>query len=317
MRNEMQYTKLFDSRAKPVTKTPYDPDRPDNENREGQIYIYDVETELAINLALATKRPLLVRGPSGSGKSTLAKNVAFIKGWRYYETVMSSRSSAEDLQWRFDAVRRLSDALQPGRDVSARAQYLEPGVLWWAFDRKSARERTDGSDPTPWRDTEESDRAVVLIDEIDKADPDVPNNLLVPLGALRFSVPDLGVEVKASVTPLVIITTNDERALPNAFIRRCVVTTLRRSPRERMLEIATAHLGPDSTDLYARVADVLERIAEAKEKRGQPPPSTAEYLDALSACIKLDISPSNESEEWRTIIRSMFVKARSNDEQVP
>src|SRR5688572_29257667 len=108
----MNYDKLFDAHAEPVTKS--DPSRGKGargDRRDGRIYIYNDETELAVNLALAANRPLLIRGPSGSGKSSLAQSVAYIQGWRYYEVVISSRSEAEDLFWKFDAVRRLSDAL--------------------------------------------------------------------------------------------------------------------------------------------------------------------------------------------------------------
>src|SRR5437588_8313639 len=172
----MEYTKLFNASDVPATsRERVAPKSTFGDRRDGRIYIYDAETELAVNLALAADRPLLVRGPSGSGKSSLAQSVAFIKGWRYYEAVISSRSQAEDLLWRFDAVRRLSDALDAARDVSARSRYLEPGVLWWAFDRESARQQTGAADPTPWPASASNSRAVVLIDEIDKADPDVPN----------------------------------------------------------------------------------------------------------------------------------------------
>jgi MoxR-like ATPase len=310
----MDYQRLFDSRQKPATRhqlAGHESLRGDR--RDGRVYIYTDEIELAVNLALATSRPLLVRGPSGSGKSSLAQSVAYILGWRYYEDVSSSRTQAQDLLWRFDTVRRLSDALERGRDVSETGRYIQPGVLWWAFDRESAARLTGQSDPTPWVETADAPQAVVLIDEIDKADPDVPNNLLVPLGSFRFSVPELKTEVVAGKLPLVVITTNDERELPNAFLRRCVVTTLKRPERQRLIDIANEHFGADESGLYGSIADVLASVASVKDKRGQPTPSTAEYLDAIAVSSVLDIKPG-DSAEWQAMVSAMFIKPRTADD---
>src|SRR5687767_783409 len=204
------------------------------DQREGSVYVYSPEIVLAVNVALATRRPLLVRGPSGSGKSSLARNVANFLNWRYYETVISSRTQARDLLWEVDLLRRLNAAQAQDRVLGADlAPYVTPGVLWWAFDRPGALRHgkavkaADSGQQAPKEPGEQKHpaaRAVVLIDEIDKADPDVPNNLLVPLGSLQFRVEETGalVETDAKRAPLVFITTNDERELPAAFLRRCV-----------------------------------------------------------------------------------------------
>ncbi len=312
----MDYEKLFDAGATPATAHQAEPeqDRPlmgRGDRRDGRVYIYTEEIELAVNLALATGRPLLVRGPSGSGKSSLAQSVAYIKGWRYYEEVTTSRTEAQDLLWRFDAVRRLSDALRRGQEITNVAQYITPGALWWAFDPDKAAGLSGQPDPTPWLTT--TLRSVVLIDEIDKADPDVPNNLLVPLGSLRFAVPDLKEEIVAQEPPFVVITTNDERELPNAFVRRCVVAWLKRPDRKRLIEIAEKHFGADDTEVYGSIADVLANVAATKERRGQPTPSTAEYLDAIAVSRRLRIKPG-DSQEWQTAVTAMFTKSRITDE---
>ena len=116
--------------------------------------------------------------------------------------------------------------------------------------------------------------------------------------------------MRATEAPLVIITTNDERDLPNAFLRRCVVTSLHRPSHQRLVDIASAHFGSDPASLYDVIADVLEEIAVVKEKRGLPAPSTAEYLDAIAVCAKLAIVPDDTNAEWRAVVASMFMKAR-------
>lgn len=260
-------------------------------------YVYSDDIVLAVNVALATGRPLLVRGPSGSGKSSLARSVSGVLSRRYYEKVVTSRSQAEHLLWEVDTLRRLQDA-QLGRLASDYARYTYPGVLWWAFDRGSARDQygcstasgTAAPDPGEGGDTQE---AVVLLDEIDKADPDVPNNLLVPLGSLRFRVEPLGMEVTAVCPPLIIITTNEERDLPPAFLRRCVELKLSAPGRAMLLKIGSAHFGEDKLPLLERLADVI--VDQVSGQKGSEV-SAAEYIDTVRACLELNVAP--DSPTW-------------------
>src|SRR5262249_12388908 len=151
------------------------------DRRDGGVYVYNGHIILAVRVALATGRPLLVRGSSGSGKSSLARHAARVLRWRYYEKVVTSRTQAQDLLWEVDHLRRLQDA-QATKLRGGYQRYVRPGVFWWAFDRakaagQAARSRLAGRgtarlDPNLGDDHE---RAVVLVDEIDKADPDVPN----------------------------------------------------------------------------------------------------------------------------------------------
>src|SRR4051812_3592789 len=250
-------------------------------------YVYDDEGRiaLAVNVALAAGRPLLVRGNPGTGKSSLARDVAERFGWRYYEKTITSRTTARDLLWSFDAVRRLNDANAGGAE-DARA-YLTPEALWWAFSPGTARTRgldaaalaerglQEVSDPSP----RPGERAVVLLDEIDKADPDLPNDLLIPLGALHFTL--AGLEdaplIEAETAPLVLITTNEERDLPRAFLRRCVVLALPDPGPERMLAVARAHF-PDVSE--GRLSEVLAAFTRVKDGRAPDDhdPGLAEYL---------------------------------------
>jgi MoxR-like ATPase len=130
---------------------------------------------------------------------------------------------------------------------------------------------------------------VVLLDEIDKADPDVPNNLLVPLGSLTFLVEETGEQVHASEPPLVFLTTNDERDLPPAFVRRCVELKLASPTREQLVTVGKAHFEAASETLLADVAAVFAASGE----RSANPPSTAEYLDTVRACLSLDVKPGS------------------------
>lgn len=327
----MNYQKLFEpGNIQKFAATTAGVEPAGGDRRDGSVYVYTDEIILAVNVALATRRPLLIGGPSGTGKSTLAQNVARTQGWRYYEEVVTSRTQARDLLWSFDTLRRLNDAQTLKReDLRPASEYVRPGVLWWAFDPQSARSRSDqpevGSgtlleDPGlrflagPAASTPPVG-AVVLVDEIDKADPDVPNNLLVPLGSMEFEVMEAGarpfrVRSRAQLHqgPLVIITTNNERELPAAFLRRCIILKLEPPTRERLIQIAVAQLGEAHRGLAGAVADrLLRNAAEVASE----PPSTAEYLDALRTCRDLHVVPDDASTVWNHVRRLTLHKDRS------
>lgn len=284
------YSKIFDPaeiEGPPGGGAPIASDRSD-----GSIYVYQADDiVLAVNVALVTSRPLLISGPAGSGKSSLAPNVARVldadsrrtNRWTFGQHVITPRTQASDLLWRYDAVRRFRDA-QAG-ELSRDGKYVQPGILWRAFAA-----------------SHHGTRAVVLLDEIDKADPDVPNSLLEVLGNLSFTVAETGETITAAAgrEPLIILTTNDERDLPRPFLRRCVTLTLKRATPERLEAIARAHgLGADA-QLARELALRIEEIAVEAEGVGRPGPSAAEYLDALRACIRLAVSRS-DSDDWRMI----------------
>ncbi|MFL6255072.1 MAG: AAA family ATPase [Pyrinomonadaceae bacterium] len=324
----MKYEKYFDYRSDGLLKQ-VQPPKPGSsssaggekgalragDRRDGLVYVYNDKIELAVNVALVTGRPMLIRGPSGSGKSSLARNVARRMRWWYYEQVITSRTQARDLLWTFDSLRRLSDA-QANRLNENAAHYVEPGVLWWAFDPKRAAARVAGGGQVENRATDPgiapaeagsaADGAVVLLDEIDKADPDVPNNLLVPLGSLEFRVKETGALVEASRPLLIMITTNDERVLPNAFTRRCVTLNLEPPNEELLVKIAREHYGPDKSGVYKAIARrVLEEMSAVRDAKvvgeNKHVPSTAEYLDTVRAFMDLGVDPETDAEAWRVI----------------
>jgi len=308
------------AQADPVTPPHDAPDR-----RDGLGYVTLPRIELAVNVALATGRPLLLRGEPGSGKSSLAAHIALTKRWRYYEQVVTSRTQGRDLLWTYDHVRRLSDAQVRGRGAELRDElYVTPGPLWWAFDPGSAAGGEGERRVDPWHEVNKDRKphcAVVLIDEIDKADPDMPNSLLVPLGSNRFRVQETGEEVTRQ-TPvvdgepaghLVVITTNEERELPQAFLRRCVVLSLTEPGKDRLVEIAEAHFTtsvgaftPADRKLAEELADALLSTRREAKEQGLRPPSTAEFLDALRACKELTID--TEDPRWAQLKQLTLLK---------
>lgn len=283
------------------------------DRRDGLAYVMSPKLELAVDIAYATGRPLLLRGDPGSGKSSLAAHIAREKDARYYEHVVTSRTQAQDLLWTFDTVRRLADA-QLGRPIKDH-DYVEPGVLWWAFARRSAaRHATD----TETNSVRLPTHSVVLVDEIDKADPDVPNGLLIPLGSNQFKVTETADEVRLEEgSHLVVVTTNEERELPQAFLRRCVVVWLEHPNADGLVTIARKHLDTyeggmtaDDEELARELAESVVELRKEMEREASRPPSTAEFLDALRACRELGITTS--SPQWRELRDMALVKQQSS-----
>jgi MoxR-like ATPase len=302
--------------------------------RDGSVYLMDEQLMLAVQVAVATARPLLLTGDPGTGKSSLAAYLAARLSWRYYEHVVTGRTEANDLLWEFDTVRRLGDAT--GREGLSYSDYVEPGVLWWAFDPKGARSRgaTQRAAPTKVAQAAEPlagvnagrspHHAVVLIDEIDKADPDVPNALLVPLGSNQFVVRETQAEVRVpesrrtarksnsddplAAAVLIVITSNGERDLPPAFLRRCVAHHLASPDSARLEQIAKAHAALEGRKLadpeLKRVRDLAAQTVSIREelrKVGRKGAGTAEFLDAVHAARDLRIT-AGDAQAWDRLI---------------
>lgn len=270
-------------------------------------YVFTDDIVFAVNVALATYRPLLVFGPPGVGKSSLAGEVRRVLTWRFYQEVVTSRTEAQDLLWQTDVVKRLADSqVRSGEGgLGEDIEYVTPGVFWWAFRPDTAAQVAVGSRVKGRHDADQTgDRAVVLIDEIDKADPDIPNNLLVPLGSLAFEGPAGLVKATRAAAPLVFITSNNERDLPPAFVRRCVVLNLPGPTREHLLKVADAHFGAAPHDtLYADAADLFLDVVANKRDRN---PGTAEYVDFVRACLDLGIRRGGD--RWNDLRAAVLEK---------
>jgi len=281
------------------------------------VHVFDQDSIAAINAAIAAQRPLLIRGEPGTGKSQLARAVAKQLKYAFFSFVVDSHCESRDLLWHFDAVQRLADA-QLGRALAEDANeireklnidnYLSPGPLWWAFDWDDAKTQAGKlkqSAPIQAEDCSHENGCVLLIDEIDKAEMDVPNGLLEALGEGRFT--PMGKKSPVRVKhhfPLVIITTNEERALPNAFLRRCLVLHLdlfneKNDVLKILIQRGKAHFPElDEQHVIKEAAQLLIKDrAEAKANQKFPLPGQAEFLDLLRAVDNLSTQGKGEPQE--------------------
>ena len=271
-------------------------------------HVFDERSAYALTAAEAANRPLLIRGEPGTGKSQLARAAAVARKRLFVSVVVNARTECEDLQWRFDAVGRLGEAQtlihRDAKEIAERMnplRFLSPGPLWWVFDWESAERQFERCDsplerrpekPPGWSSEKGS---VVLIDEIDKADTDLPNGLLETLGNNDFAVPYLNKSVRQTGDrpPLVIITTNEERELPAAFLRRCLVLHLPLPKEDAALlsflcDRGKVHFGERCGEAVRRKAgELLLKDRREAVAQGLPPPGQAEYLDLLRAVKQL------------------------------
>lgn len=297
---------------------------------------FDEPSIYAINAAIAAERPLLVRGEPGIGKSQLARAAAHALGRLFVSEVVHARTRGEDLLWQFDAVGRLGEAQALGAlSIDGKAEleqllspkrFLSPGPLWWVLNWESAeaqyqvgRKRVRKPQSTNWQSSLGS---LLLIDEIDKADADVPNGLLEALGNGAFNVPYLDQTINADKNcppPLVIITTNEERQLPMAFVRRCLVLHLEPPKDEKefedwLVKRGMIHFSRNCSEEVMRVAAGL-LVNDRKEaiEQGLPRPGQAEYLDMLRAVSRMAADNETRQRELLGKIRAFTLHKASRD----
>ena len=232
-------------------------------------YIASEELKHAVNVAVALARPLLIRGEPGTGKTLLAENLAAALGLPLIRWHVKSTTKAKDGLYVYDTVARLHDS-RFGGDVRDIAKYIKLGPLGEALAAPS--------------------KCVLLIDEIDKADIEFPNDLLLELDAMRFRIDETGQEISAKERPIVVITSNNEKELPDAFLRRCVFHYIQFPDRELMAQIVKVH-HPDVSD---RVLDnALELFFGLRATpRLRKKPSTSELIDWIMALKKSGVDLS-------------------------
>lgn len=278
---------------------------------DASVHVIDQESIHAINAALATRRPLLVRGEPGTGKSQLARAAAVLLERNFLPHSVDARTETRDLLWTLDSVARLAHAQLMGalpsvnegiveQHVGVR-KFIKPGPIWWAFDGKTAAEQeviAGGSPRAGWRSDVGS---VILIDEIDKADSSVPNGLLDALGHRRFDVQGRGpVEMSEAHVPLIVMTTNEERSMPDAFLRRCLVLYLelpkeRDKLIERLVDRGRAHFPEAAPAILKKAAEQLADDRHTHRERDLCPPGLAEYVDLVRAVMNL--RPNDETAQ--------------------
>lgn len=273
---------------------------PETAGLEASGHVFNRNSIVAINAALATRRPLLVRGEPGTGKSQLARAAAVALGRVFLSKVIDSRTESRDLLFTFDAVARLADAQVQGalqhspeevRHQLRESKYIAPGPLWWAFDWIDATKQAKESGAAVPNGAGNKAGAVLLIDEIDKADSALPNGLLEALGYGRFSRPGGGFVTCKGVVPLTIITTNEERSLPDAFLRRCLVLELSwpkdaEELKAELLRWGRSHFPEVDETVLKDAAVILEEDRRLVQGRGLNPPGGAEYIDLVRAVVE-------------------------------
>ncbi len=294
------------------------------------VHLFAQENIDALQAAIAARRPLLVRGEPGTGKSQLARAAAHALDRVFVSEVVHSRSESQDLQYYFDAVARLGEAQAlgaacNGSEISTRLdprRFLSPGALWWVFDWVSAEKQRKKCShtlrcpqpPTGWKP---ADGSVLLIDEIDKADADLPNGLLETLGNGAFTVPYVEETIGFAddvPPPLVIITTNEERELPAAFLRRCLVLHLSlpkddEELKQWLMDRGKAHFGDRCGEPVRRKA--AEQLIIDRKQAGeisQAKPGQAEYLDLLRAVTRISDDEDGQKKILERISRFVLQK---------
>ena len=258
-------------------------------------YVSTDDLTLAVNAAITLQRPLLVKGEPGTGKTMLAVEVAKAVGLPLLEWHIKSTTKAQQGLYEYDAVSRLRDSQLGDPRVHEIGNYIVKGMLWQAF-----------TSATP---------VVLLIDEIDKADIEFPNDLLRELDRMEFFVYETKELVKAAQRPIVFITSNNEKELPDAFLRRCFFHYIRFPDKETMEKIVEVHFPGLKRSL---LREALEVFFEVREVRGlKKKPSTSELLDWLKLLLAEDIPPDAlRAKDRKTIIPPLHGALLKNEQDV-
>jgi MoxR-like ATPase len=259
-----------------------------------EAYVAPPDLTVAVNAAVALERPLLVKGEPGTGKTELARQVALSLGMPLVEWHVKSTTKAQQGLYEYDAVSRLRDSQLGEARVHDVSNYIRKGKLWQAFEAPA--------------------KVVLLIDEIDKADIEFPNDLLQELDRMEFHVYETGETVRARQRPVVIITSNNEKELPDAFLRRCFFHYIRFPDMETMRAIVAVHF-PGIRESLLTAA--LTQFFELRETPGlKKKPSTSEVLDWLKLLLAEDLGPEDLRRDPRQILPRLHGALLKNEQDV-
>ncbi|MGI2146622.1 AAA family ATPase [Shewanella frigidimarina] len=256
-------------------------------------YIASNELTLAVNAAIALEKPLLIKGEPGTGKTQLAEELARSLNCKLYQWHIKSTTKAQQGLYEYDAVSRLRDSQLGDARVHDIGNYIVKGKLWQAF--------------------EEDQRSILLIDEIDKADIEFPNDLLQELDKMEFYVYETQQVIKAKQRPIIIITSNNEKELPDAFLRRCFFHYIKFPTKYEMAKIIDVHHPNVKQDLLQQALEVFFDLRDVNGIKKKP--STSELIDWLKLLISDDISQDTLLDKKSDII-PLFGALLKNEQDV-
>ena len=258
-------------------------------------YIASQELQLAVNAAITLQKPLLIKGEPGTGKTMLAEELARSLNAQLIQWHIKSTTKAQQGLYEYDAVSRLRDSQLGDSKVHDIANYIVKGKLWQAFETEQ--------------------RAILLIDEIDKADIEFPNDLLLELDKMEFYVYETQQVVKARQRPIVLITSNNEKELPDAFLRRCFFHYIQFPKEEEMRQIVDVHFPNLKKDLLSRA---LEAFFELREIPGlKKKPSTSELIDWLKLLVAEDIpADALQSNDGKKTLPPLYGALLKNEQDI-
>jgi MoxR-like ATPase len=257
-------------------------------------YVATDDLKVAVNAAVTLQRPLLVKGEPGTGKTELARQVAAALGMDLIEWHVKSTTKAQQGLYEYDAVSRLRDSQLGDPRVNDVRNYIRKGKLWQAFEAET--------------------RVVLLIDEVDKADIEFPNDLLQELDRMEFHVYETGETIRARHRPVVIITSNNEKELPDAFLRRCFFHYIRFPDADTLRAIVRLHF-PQIKD--ALLTTALTQFFELRDMPGlKKKPSTSEVLDWLKLLLAEDLSPEDLRRDGKAQLPRLHGALLKNEQDV-
>ena len=258
-------------------------------------YVATDELTLAVNAAVTLGRPLLIKGEPGTGKTQLAQEIARTLGRPLYEWHIKSTTKAQQGLYEYDAVSRLRDSQLGDSRVQDISNYIVKGTLWRAFESEQ--------------------QAVLLIDEVDKADIEFPNDLLRELDRMEFYVYETRELIRARNRPIVVITSNNEKELPDAFLRRCFFHYIRFPERDTMQSIVDVHYPGLKKALLKDALEAFYRIREVPGLRKKP--STSELLDWIKLLVAEDIPPEAlRSDDQKSSLPPLYGALLKNEQDV-